>query len=203
MKTALMTVSVAVLALSACGPRAQISGGKQGASEALYAASGPMKGGADKYGSKIDVTGNLTVSCAEGGSTTLRGFGIVLGSGGFTDVGQSFTADYNNCGVMTGLGVATLNGSLGVVQSVKVAGSTVDVEQSMKGKLLWQGACDDFLDIDVVQKVSAGALNQTSGPGVSMILKGKVINTEGAFTFDEAVSVTPGKVSVVIAAEKK
>lgn len=163
MKIQLLTVSVVVLSVCACGPRAQISGGKQGASEALYAASGPMKGGADKYGSKIDVTGSVSVKCAEGGSATLSGFGVAFGSGGLTDIAQSFTAEYSNCGVMTGHGVAALNGALKVVQAVKVATGAVDIDQSMKGKLLWQGACDDFLDIDVTQKVSAGALTQTSG----------------------------------------
>ena len=142
------------------------------------------------------------MKCAEGGSATLKGFGIVLGGGGFADVAQSFTAQYDQCGVMTGMGVATMTGSLSVVQAVKVLSGSVDVEQSMKGKLLWQGACDDFLDIDVVQKVTAGALTATSG-GVSMFVKGTVIDTEGTFTFDESVSVTPGKVSVVIAADKK
>ncbi|MBS1148649.1 MAG: hypothetical protein H6Q89_347 [Myxococcaceae bacterium] len=202
MKTQLTAVSVVVLAFCACGPRAQISGGKQGASEALYAASGPLKGGTDKLGAKLGGTGSVEVRCAEGGSTTLSGFGVVLGSGGLTDVGQSFTADYNNCGVMTGMGVATLNGSLAVVQSIKVATSSVDVDQSIKGKLLWQGACDDFLDLDVSQKVAVSALTQTTG-GVSMIVKGKVIDTEGTYTFDEAVSVTAGKISVVITADKK
>jgi hypothetical protein len=202
MKTQLLTISVVFLAFCACGPKAQISGGKQGASEALLAATGPMKGGADKYGSKIDITGAVDVKCAQGGSASLRGFGVVLGGGGFADVGQSFTADYNNCGVMTDLGVATMNGSLAVVQSVKVDGSSVDVDQSIKGKLLWQGACDDFLDIDVTQKVAVSALTQTSG-GVSMVLKGKVINTEGTFDFNEAVNVTAGKVSVVVTADKK
>ena len=162
-----------------------------------------MKGGADKNGSKLDLTGSISVKCAEGGSTTLRGFGVVLGgSGGFADVAQSFTADYNNCGVMTATGVASLNGSLGVAQSIKLDGSTLGIDQSIKGKLLWQGACDDFLDIDVVQKVAVGALTQTSG-GVSMIVKGTVIDTEGTYTFDEEVSVTAGKVSVVVNNEKK
>ncbi len=202
MKTSLTGISVAILAFCACGPKAQISGGKQGAAQALQAASGPMKGGTDKFGSKIDVTGSVNVQCAEGGSATLSGFGVVLGTGGLTDVGQSFTADYNNCGVKTDLGVATMNGSLAVVQSIKVASGSADVDQSIKGKLLWAGACDDFLDIDITQKVAVSALTATSG-GVSMVLKGKVIDTEGTFTFDEKVDVTAGKVSVVVANEKK
>lgn len=202
MKTQLV-VYAAVLALSACGPRAQISGGKQGASEALYAASGPLKGGADKYGSKIDLTGagSINVNCAQGGTVALSGFGVVLG-GSFTDIKQSLTADYNNCGVMTASGVASMTGRLSVVQSVLVAAGAVDLDQTIKGKLLWQGACDDFVDLDVSQKVSVAALSQTSG-GVSMVVKGTIKDTEGTYSYDEAVSVTPGKVSVVIAADKK
>lgn len=200
MKTPLTIISLAVLGFCACGPRAQISGGKQGAAEALFAASGPMGAESDPSGSKITGSGAIQVRCAQGGSATLSGFGIVLGTGGFTDVGQSFTADYNHCGVMTGLGVATMTGSLAVVQSAKVATGSVDMVQSIKGNLLWQGACDDFLDIDISQKVAVEALGRTSG-GVSMILKGTVKDTEGTFTFDESVSVTPGNVSVVIAAD--
>jgi len=202
MKTQL-TVCAAVLALCACGPKAQISGGKQGASEALYAASGPLKGGADKYGSKIDISGvgGITVNCAHGGSVSLSGFGLVL-TGNFTDIKQSFSADYNNCGVMTASGVAGMTGRLAVVQAIAVTSGAVNLDQTIKGKLLWQGAVDDFLDIDVTQQIAAGALNQTSG-GVSMVLRGKVVDTEGTYTFDESVSVTPGKVSVVVVAEKK
>ena len=99
MKIHLATISIAVVALCACGPKAQITGGKQGASEALYAASGPMKGGADKAASRIDVSGSVDVRCAEGGSATLKGFGVVLGSGGLVarrnqrkSQGQKFSA---------------------------------------------------------------------------------------------------------------
>lgn len=200
MKTQFLAVSAAVLALSACGPGAKISG-RQGASEALLAASAATKSGADKAGSKA-LTGEVTVSCAGGGSATLKGFGVVLGSGGLLDVAQSFDAVYNNCGVKTDSGVASLNGTLAVVQSVKVGSGAVDIDQSMKGKLVWQGAVDDFLEMDIVQKVAAGALTQTTG-GVAMTLVGKLVDSEGTFTFNEAVSVTAGKVTVAIANEKK
>ena len=203
MKTQLMTVSVAVLAFSACGPRAQLSGGKQGASEALFAATSPLKGHADKFGSKIDVgiNANIDMPCPEGGSATLKGYNLTFATGS-TDIRQSFTAQYSNCGVKTGLGVAKMNGSLLVDQMLKVALGSADIDQSIKGKVIWEGACDDFLDIDVTQKVTASALSQTSG-GVSMILKGTVIDTEGTWIFDEEVTVTPGKITVEIANEKK
>ena len=202
MKTQLLSVSVAVLAFCACGPRAQISGGKQGAAEALFAATGPMKGGADKNGSKADITGSISVKCAEGGVATLHGFGAVIGSGGLLDIGQSFTADYSSCGVMTSSGVATMTGSLKVVQSIKAGSGSIDMDQTVKGRLEWQGAVADFLDIDVSQKLAVSALSQTSG-GVSMVVKGTVIDSEGTFSYDEAVNVTAGKVTVEITSDKK
>ena len=201
MKTRLMAVSGAVLVLSACGQGAKIGGGKQGASEALFAASQPTKGGTSS-GQKIDVSGEITVKCPEGGSATLKGFSVVLGGGGLADVGQKFNASYNQCGVKTESGVAGMNGDLEVIQSVKVLSGAVDIEQSMKGKLVWQGAIDDFLEMDIVQKISAGALTQTTG-GVAMTLKGSLTDSEGQFTYDEAVSVTAGKVTVSASTTKK
>lgn len=199
--TRLMAVSGAVLVLSACGQGAKIGGGKQGASEALFAASQPTKGGQDKS-QKIDVSGEITVKCPEGGSATLKGFSVVLGSGGIADIGQKFNASYNQCGVKTDSGVAGLNGDLEVIQSIKVVSSVVAIEQALKGKLVWQGAIDDFLDMDIVQKVTAGALTQTTG-GVAMTLKGQLTDSEGKFTFDEEVSVTAGKVTVASTSTKK
>jgi|GEM_PF-3196983 len=202
MNTRLLTVSVAVLSFCACGPQAQISGGKQGASEALFAASQPLKGGADKMSSKIDLSASINVKCVEGGSVSLSGFGVVLGGTGLVDVSQTFTADYNNCGVMTSSGVAGLTGSLKVGQAIKVETGSVGLDQTIKGKLQWSGAVNDFLDLDVSQKLAVDALSQTSG-GVSMVVKGTVIDSEGTFTFNEAVNVTPGKITVEIANEKK
>ncbi len=202
MNTRLLTISAAVLSFCACGPQAQISGGKQGASEALFAASQPLKGGADKMGSKIDLSASIESKCPQGGSVSLHGFGVALGGNGLVDVSQTFTADYNNCGVMTSSGVAGLTGSLKVGQAVKVEAGSVGVDQTIKGKLSWSGAVNDFLDIDVSQKVAVEALSQTSG-GVSMVVKGTVIDTEGTYTFDESVSVTPGKITVTVTNEKK
>jgi hypothetical protein len=198
MKTQLTTISVVVLALCACGPGAKITGGKQGAAEALYAASGPTKGGANKLGSGIDITGDVNVPCSEGGNAVLKGFGLTTGAGGLlASVGLSFTTEYKGCGVKTDLGTAVLNGSVAVSQSTKVTGTSVDVDQSIKGKVLFQGSCDDFLDIDISEKVAASALTQTSG-GVSMVLKGTIADSAGSFSYDESVSVTPGKISVEI-----
>jgi hypothetical protein len=200
--TRLLTISSVVLAFCACGPGAKISGGKQGAAEALYAASGVTRGGTPA-GSGIDLTGSIDVKCPEGGSASLHGFSLVtnVGSGG-TTFGQSFTADYNNCGVKTDLGQSVLKGSIQVTQNSTIEAGSVVLDQVIKGKILYGGVTDDFLDIDVTQNVSVSALTATSG-GVSMTLKGSVTDSEGKYTYDEAISVTPGKVSVSLEGAKK
>ena len=200
MKTPLIAICVVFLALCACGPGAKISGGKQGAAEALYAASAVTKGGTPA-GSGIDIGASVAVSCPQGGSATLHGFSVSTtfgsGSGNF---GQSFTADYKNCGVKTELGTAVLTGALAVNQTVALLDGSTSIDQSLKGNLVWGGACDDFLDIDVSQQIGVSALSQTGG-GVSMTLKGSVADSEGRYSFNEAVSVTPGKISVEVKAK--
>ena len=201
MMTRLMAVSVVVLAFCACGPGAKLSGGKQGAAEALYAASGVTKGG-QGAGSGIDANTSVDVKCPQGGSASLSGFALVTGAGGLTDISESFNANYNNCGVKTDAGNSVIQGSIKVTQSVKVTGSSVDINQAIKGKLTMAGAVDDFIDIDITQVVGVSALSQTTG-AVSMTLKGSITDTEGKFTYDEAVSVTPGKITVEVATTKK
>ena len=200
--TRLFGISAVVLMFCACGPGAKISGGKQGAAEALFAASGPTKGGSTP-GSGVDLTATVNVACPQGGSASLHGFALSTNAGSLgTDIGETFTADYNNCGVQTKAGVAVLQGSLSVSQAIKVLSGDTEIEQSIKGKVLWGGACDDFLDVDISQNVGVTAFTQTSG-GVSMTLKGTVADTEGTFTYDEAVSVTPGTVTVAVSETKK
>ncbi len=202
MMTRLLTISSVVLAFCACGPGAKVSGGKQGAAEALFAASQATKGGTPA-GSGVDLTASINVACPEGGSASLHGFSLLTNiGGGLTDIGESFTADYNNCGVKTELGTSVLKGSLKVDQTIKVGAGSSDIDQTIKGKLEMGGATSDFLDIDITQKVAVTALSQTSG-GVSMTLKGTLKDTEGTWTYDEAVSVTPGKITVDIAASGK
>ena len=201
MTTRLLAVSVVILAFCACGPGAKISGGKQGSAEALYAASGVTKGGTPA-GSGVDITAAINVSCPQGGSASLHGFALITDFlGGGANVGESFTTTYNNCGVKTSHGTSVLQGSVAVNQTVKVISGSTAVDQTIKGRIIFGGACDDFLDVDISQQVGVTALTQTSG-GVSMVLKGKLVDTEGTFTFDESVSVTPGQITVEIAAKK-
>lgn len=188
----ILMVVVSSLAMMACGPGAKIDG-KQGAAEALFAGSQPTK--ANTSASPADISAN----CPQGGTASITGAGISIGTGG---VGTSFNMKYNGCGVAKSeQGVAIYNGSLTFSQSVMTSGSNVQVAQAFKGKVLVQGAYDDFLDVDVSQQVAVGDLGAT-GTGVSVVLKGTISTTEGTFTFDEAVTVTAGKISAKINASK-
>ncbi|MFO0600248.1 MAG: hypothetical protein U0228_33370 [Myxococcaceae bacterium] len=190
MKRVLM-LATASFALVACGPGAKIDG-KQGAADALFAASRPTKQKADTSASPADLTGGISWNCPEGGSADISGAGISIGGGG---VSTSLTLKYNGCGLAKTdkIGVAVFNGSMTFSQSV-TTGSTVGVSQAFKGKVLVQGAYDDFLDADVSQNIAVGDLG-ASGTGVSMTLKGTISTKDGTFTFDEMLSVISGSIS--------
>jgi hypothetical protein len=178
---------VSSLALMACGPGLKIDG-KQGAAEAMFAASQPTK--ANTSASPVDINAN----CPEGGTASITGAGISIGTGG---VGTSFNMKYNGCGVAKNeQGVAIYNGELKFSQSI-MTGTTVNVSQAFKGRITVNGAYDDFLDVDVTQQVAVGDLG-ASGTGVSVILKGSIATSEGSFTFDESVQVTAGKITAKV-----
>lgn len=187
------------IGLVACGPGAKIASGKDGAAQALYAASGASAKGQDPYSQPIDVGLSATYKCREGGEAKLSGFQTVTDfTGGGVSVAQSFDIAYNNCGaVKTKAGVAILNGSWKATQGVVTSSGGVNVAQNFKGKILFQGAMDDFLDVDVVQTVGVSGLDQSSG-SVSMVLKGTIADSSGTYTYDEAVSVTAGDLSVTV-----
>ena len=186
-KRVLMLV-VGSFVMMACGPGAKIDG-KQGAAEAMFAASQPTK--ASTSASPVDINAN----CPQGGTASITGAGISIGGGG---VGTSFNMKYNGCGVAkSDVGVAIYNGDITFTQSVMTSGGNVNVEQAFKGKILVQGAYDDFLDCDVKQQVAVGDLG-ASGTGVSVVLKGTITTSEGTFTFDESVSVIAGQISAKI-----
>jgi hypothetical protein len=198
-----LTSALAVCALFSCGPGAKISSTKQGAAEALLAASLPTSAKASQMTNPAD-TLNISFSCPEGGTAELSGFqlaDIKIGTGG-VNVAQQFTTTYKACGLAkSDVGVAIYNGALTVVQSLVTTSGSVAVNQKFTGKVLVQGAFDDFIDADVTQSVNVTALGNKSG-AVAMTLKGTVGTSSGSFTFDEAVNVTAGKLSVQISDKK-
>lgn len=190
--------TLAALTLVACGPAAKIGNGKQGAAEALYAASLPTSASADKAATPVDLTGDVTWSCPQGGTAQLSGFSANLVVGGGATIGTKYTLTYKDCGLAKGdVGVARYNGSFAVTKSVLATAGTVSIDQAFKGKVMVQGAFDDFLDADVTQSLQASALNGAGA--VSMTLKGTVAVSSGSYVFDEAVNVTAGQLSVAVA----
>lgn len=188
----IVMLMVGGLALVACGPGAKIDG-KQGAAEAMFAASQPSK--ASNAASPIDVSAR----CAHGGTAEIHGAGISIGTG---SVATSFNMKYSDCGMAkSDVGIAIFNGELTFSQSVMTSGGNANLSQGFKGKLLVQGAYDDFLDVDVTQQVAVGDLG-ANGTGVSVVLKGTIKTSEGTFTYDEAVSVVAGKISAKIQASR-
>ena len=182
----------------ACGPGAKIDG-KQGAAEALFAASKPSKAKADTSATPVDLTGGINFNCPEGGTADISGAGISVGTGG---VATSVTLTYKGCGLAKGdVGVAIFNGDMTLSQSIVTGGGNVSVDQSFKGKVLVQGAYDDFLEADVKQSVAVGDLGAT-GSGVSMTLKGTIKTSQDTYTFDEMVTVVSGTISAKINASK-
>lgn len=195
MKRVLM-LAVGSLALVACGPGAKIDG-KTGAAQALLAASQPSKAKAESSASPVDLTGGISWNCPEGGKADISGAGINVGGGG---VSTNFTLKYSSCGLAKAdVGTAVFNGEMTFAQSVSTGASLVSVNQSFKGKVLVQGAYDDFLDADVTQSVNVGDLG-TTGKGVAMPLKGTITTSDGTFTFDEELTVMSGTISAKVKA---
>lgn len=192
-KRVLMIV-VGSFALMACGPGAKIDG-KQGAAEALLAASQPSKAKADKSATPADLTGGITWNCPQGGSSEIKGASLSIGTGG---VAAGVTMAFNGCGIAkSDVGVAIYNGEMNLAQNITTGGGTVGISQTLKGKITVQGAYDDFLDADVEQIVKVGDLG-TSGTGVAMHLKGTIKTSEGTFTFDEDLTVMSGTISAKV-----
>jgi hypothetical protein len=193
-----LTLVVGSLVMVACGPGAKIDG-KQGAAEALFAASKPSKAKADPSATPVDLTGGINFKCPEGGTADISGAGISVGTGG---VATSVTLSYKSCGLAKGdVGVAIFNGDMTLAQSVATSGGNVAVDQSFKGKVLVQGAFDDFLEADVKQSIAVGDLGAT-GTGVAMTLKGTIKTSQDTYTFDESVTVVSGNISAKINASK-
>lgn len=182
----------ALLALAACGgPGVKVAASKQGAAQALYAASAPTRAASDKAAAPIDLTGAIDWSCPQGGSAKLSNFSASINpSGAGASVAQKFTLEFSNCGLATSeAGNAIYNGKLDVSQSVITSAQGVKVEQSFKGSVKIQGAFDDFLEADITQRVDTASLGLKQG-AVSMELKGSLATSAGRFSFDEAVNLS-------------
>lgn len=190
-------LAVGTLALVGCGPGAKIGNGKQGAAEALMAASGPTKAGSDKAGTPVDLTGAVSWNCPKGGTAKLSGFSLNVNVTGGASISQSFKIEYLACGLAdSDQGVAIYNGTMALEQKIVTSTSGVDIEQKFVGRVSVQGAFDDFIDANVTQKISAGVLNGTGS--VSATLIGTIKTSSGSYDYNEAVTVTGGRITAEI-----
>lgn len=183
-----IAIVVSSFVLMACGPGAKLDG-KQGAAEALFAASQPTA----KANSAAQPADSLSISysCPQGGNASITAASLNLGGG---SVSTAFKLGYDSCGLAKNdVGVAVFNGDLNFTQAIDV-NAGVSLEQKFTGKVLVQGAYDDFIDADVTQTVNVSDLSSGTG-AVSMTLKGTISTSEGTYTYDEAVTVTPGSIS--------
>lgn len=197
MKTIKMCLALgAALAFAACGPGAKIGNDKQGAVEALYAASGPTAGSTDAAGQPINITlnGEASVSCRYGGTATFKNFSVVTDSG---NAGAKFSMAYDHCGATkSSAGIATFDGAFDVTQSIVTSSSSANLQQTFKGKVTVGGAFDDFLQADITESIDATKLTATSG-SVAFVLKGTLADSSGNYTYNEneTVTVSPGNLS--------
>jgi hypothetical protein len=185
-------VGLGSVVLVACGGTAKIGGGKEGVAQAFFAASSATSAGANRSGQPLDVTGSLSWDCPHGGTASLSGFGLQVGTQPDTKVNQSFTVKYNNCGAAkSNAGVAVFNGSFTVTQSITADDTGAVVDQTFKGRVEVGGAFNDFIEADVKQLITVAGLSSTQGL-FNMKLVGTIKTSTDSYTYNEMVSVTAG-----------
>ncbi len=192
----LMVVPFVAAAFLACGPGAKIGGGKEGAAQALFAASSVSNSGGSG-GSGIDV-GNVSVSCPKGGKANLSAVVDVNSLSGLAAGTTNVKISYAECGLAgSDVGTAIYNGALTVAQKFAVTSGSATVSQKFGGKVLLQGAFDDFIDANVTQEIVAGKLSSTSG-AVAMKLVGTITTSSGTHSFDEEINVNVGTIKAEV-----
>lgn len=187
----LPAITLVVSALSGCGPGAKISG-KEGAAQALFAAAGPTTKG--PVGAGIDLPISISFSCPQGGKATLGGFQISTGEG----AQQSFDIGYTDCGAAKAdVGVAVFNGQLKLEQRAVIGSGAVTLSQKFAGRILVQGAFDDFLEADVTQTVELGALG-SSNTTVSVLMNGTITTSTETYAYDGALDIAAGTITASV-----
>jgi hypothetical protein len=152
-------IFVAVLTCVGCGGEggAKLAGGKQGAAQALAAASSPawmVNASAGQNG------GTATYQCQKGGSVAVT-FTVA------TPDSMSFAADYNDCSTD---GRSRLNGTLSTTTTFEASSTSTVLALHMIGELTISGAISDFLRVDVTERVSFSSDSASSTPSVATVV---------------------------------
>lgn len=186
----LSLVAGLALTLTACGG-AKLGGGKEGAAEALFQASGPASnanGALAKLKSSGAITGDVKVDGQKSGSATLS-FDI-----SDTDATAGYVAynvkydNYSDDGKNFYSGEMKMRIDFDVQLTGNSASGGISI--TMKGKINISGEISDFLDADVTETVSFTALESQAG-SVSVTLNGRITTSTETHTYNnETISFT-------------
>jgi hypothetical protein len=186
----LSIVAAVALTLTACGG-AKLGGGKQGAAEALFQASGPAastKGAAARMLQSGAVTGEVKVDGQKSGSATLS---FDVSDSDSTNGYFAYNVKYDNFSddgknYYSGQMALKLKFDFNITQT-SAAGSMV---LTMKGKINISGEISDFLDADITETVDFSALSSQSG-SVTVKLDGRIATSTETHTYaNETISFT-------------
>lgn len=187
MRSLIRVSVVAVLStgLFACGG-SRIAPNKEAAADAAFAASRGAGGaqGMVRAALMSPITSNTTVDCPHGGSASLAMDLESIDTSGNFDL----QVTYNNCNYD---GETSMSGSLDVYFSFVVDGtSSTEIALTMAGRVNFSGAISDFVDMNIVQTVSATSASATSG-SVTVTVDGTITTSSGTYTYEnESITVT-------------
>ncbi len=189
----LSILAVASAALVACGGGAKLGGGKEGAAQALFAASQPAaKGGQGNLlqslaSGAITVDAGASVDCLKGGSVKLK---VDLSSIDQNSGKFKYEIEYKGCSQD---GINEFDGKMSMEFSVVTDGTTsASISMRLKGKIEISGEIDDFIDADVTETIDVTATGANSGT-VTVKINGTIKTSEGSYSYlNEAISISVG-----------
>lgn len=186
----LAVIAAVAVTLTACGG-AKLGGGKEGAAEAMFQASGPAastKGAAAKLALSGATVGEVSVDGQHSGKATLS-FDISdtdTGSGlfAYNVKYDNFSDDGKN--YYTGQMLMKIKFDFSFTDTSATGAMTI----SMKGKINIAGEISDYLDADVTQTVDFNTLSSGSG-AVTVKLNGTISTSTESHVFNnEEISFT-------------
>lgn len=185
----LSLMAAAAASLVACGGGAKLGGGKEGAAQAVFQASGPAnktsQAAMNRLASGISVS--ETVKCSQGGSATFTMDEDNLFADD-TQVALAFDVSYDGCSED---GKNELDGKMTIGMYVSTDGvSSAEVAMRFKGELEISGEVEDFINADVVEYIG---VNGTSSQ-VTVVVDGFIETSEAKYTYNkESITFTAGE----------
>jgi hypothetical protein len=175
MKTRLMGWTCVVL-LAGCGPGARLGGGKDGAAHALAQASCaltrvPTSSGVDlmNLGLTVEVKG------ARSGSAVITYKTLASSKSGAVESSVSYRSYSED-------GRTYYNGNVAVKSGASIGPTLLGAEIVMAGRLKLTGEVQDFIEVDVTERLELADETQPGGP-VSLQLSGSIGTTDASYDY--------------------